>query len=516
MLYLKINKEWKVKMEGDPDDIRAAKDFLKVKNPLDYRPKGSSSKWDGLHRFYDSNNVFDFGLLLTLVKKLKKEDIEFQIIDERPFYEIPDEKIIFSKPFLKKEREYQREAIKALIKNRFGIIIVPTRGGKTFIVAESIRILWNLYKEKGKKEFKALFVVDTDDLFNQAVNDFSKVLDISPEKIGKIKSGEIDTKNVNVASIQTIERIIGSKKKKEGGIDFRKRHLQSFFETLDFLCVDEIQGYSNSNRLKHLPRNVYFRIGVSATPWDNTFEAYKLLSWFGTLLMRVKEVELKDNEVLVKNYVLLLKFDRVKCSKKGITGTPYQKEYQKKIVYNEYRNEVLCMLVKIFKLHGLKVLVLANRIAHGEIFYNIFGSKKRVFFISGNDSTEYRDEIKNRFLSMKTGGALIATDIYKKGVTLPQAQVIVNIGGQKKESLIIQKRGRVLAGGVDGKDFAFVVDCIDLLGGNIESHSEQRESVYCDLKKKGSVDEIYTFHSNDFDLVDQIKTKLNEFKRKGR
>jgi superfamily II DNA or RNA helicase len=495
-------------MEASPNIIRICKDFLKKKNPLDYRPKGSTSKWDGFYRFYNTANEFNIGLLPSLVKHLNEEEIDFEIIDQRGINKVSEEKIIFSENFLSDERDYQRKTIKQIIQNRYGIVIIPTRGGKTFTIAESMRIIWNLYKEKGKKEFKALFVVDTDDLFNQALKDFSRVLNLPVEEIGVIKEQTFIVKNINVASIQTIESIKRVRKKKTAQQRGRELKWGNFCKELDYLCVDEIQGFSNSNRLKILPKEVYFRIGVSATPWDNEFEAFKLLDWFGPLLVRVKESELKNKDVLVKNYVFLIEIDTVKNSKR-LKGSGYRREYDKKVVFNDDRNLVLAAIVKSLRSIGFKILVLSTRVYHGELFYNLFQIKKNVSFISGEHSSEIRKEETEKFLSAKGGYVLIATDIYKKGITLPQADIFVNLAGMKKESLTIQKRGRVL-GSSEDKFFALIFDVLDTTGGNIEKHADLRYETYKKLKDKKSVDDIFKFQANDFDLISNIKRKIDE------
>lgn len=510
-LLLEISKISKVRFSSsDPSEVRTTKDFLKKKNPLDYLPRGSTPKWDGFHRFYNVNNEFNLGLLPSLIKHLNEEDIEFDLIDNRLDIGVPDEKIVFSKNFISDERDYQRNAVKAILQNLNGIIIIPTRGGKTFTIAECMRILWDLYNKKGKKQFKALFVVDTDDLFSQALRDFSEVLNIPIEQIGVIKEQTFEPKNINIASIQTLESIT-RKTKKGKGLDFRKLRWRNFCQDLDFICVDEIQGYSNSNRLKILPTTPMFKVGVSATPWDNEYEAFKLLNWFGPLLLRVKERDLKDKGVLVKNFVFIINVSSVK-NKPKIKGSGYRVEYNKKIVFNDDRNLVLADIAKELSSIGLKILVLSTRVYHGQLFYDLLKAEsKKVSFISGESESEIRERETKKFLSANGGYILVATDIYKKGKTLPEAEVLINIAGQKKQSVTIQRRGRVLGTTKDGgKKFAIIIDVSDRTAGNIAEHGALRLATYKSLKEKRSIDDIFTFEANDFELIEKIKSKIHD------
>ena len=69
----------------------------------------------------------------------------------------------------------KQKAVEAFYKKRFGIIVVPTRGGKTFIASEILRIF--LDSDDGN----FLFCTDNTTLFNQAVNDIKNTLNLMVE-----------------------------------------------------------------------------------------------------------------------------------------------------------------------------------------------------------------------------------------------------------------------------------------------------------------------------------------------
>ena len=99
---------------------------------------------------------------------------------------------------------HQRMAVEAFFKRRFGIIVVPTRGGKTFIASEIIRIF--LQTDKGN----FIFLTDNTTLHKQAVDDITAYFQrYGGIDIGEIKAGKIDvSKRVTVGMIQTIQRVL--------------------------------------------------------------------------------------------------------------------------------------------------------------------------------------------------------------------------------------------------------------------------------------------------------------------
>ena len=119
---------------------------------------------------------------------------------------------------------HQSEAVKAFYKKRFGIIEVPTRGGKTFIAAEILRLFLN------SDEGNYLFLVDTVDLFAQAVEDFHRFFErYGGIEIGEVKAGKVDlNKRVTVGMIQTIQSVL-----RKGYRDKKKqRELKKFLKEL--------------------------------------------------------------------------------------------------------------------------------------------------------------------------------------------------------------------------------------------------------------------------------------------
>ena len=92
-----------------------------------------------------------------------------------------------------------------------------------------------------------------------------------------------------------------------------------------------------------------------------------------------------------------------------------------------------------------------------------------------NDSEE-REQAKEKFLEGE-GGFLLASDIFKKGVTVSQCQVLINVDGGLEDANTIQKKGRVL-GATSTKDRSLIIDFFDLYDAYFSKHSETRLNTY--------------------------------------
>ena len=95
---------------------------------------------------------------------------------------------------------------------------------------------------------------------------------------------------------------------------------------------------------------------------------------------------------------------------------------RKKLIFeNNFRNDVLKRVIETLRDMNLKTLVLFQSIEHGRAMSELLGER----FISGVTKSDEREESKRNFLSGE-GGVLLASNIFKKGVTLPEVQVIIN------------------------------------------------------------------------------------------
>ena len=115
---------------SDAKSLKAVASALTFKNPSGFAYTPDIIKYD------KRNLTFRIGMLPTLLKSLNEEGVQYEVTDY--VYKFPENIEIDDR--MTGNYIHQRKAVQSFYKRRFGIIVVPTRGGKTFIASEIARI----------------------------------------------------------------------------------------------------------------------------------------------------------------------------------------------------------------------------------------------------------------------------------------------------------------------------------------------------------------------------------------
>lgn len=450
------NFEYSFKL-STKEGIRHVAKALTFRNP---EPYAYSSK---IEKFDKKKFTFKIGMLPTLEKYIRTHNLSYQISDYD--FSLPDGVEIDKR--MTGKYIHQKKAVEAFYKRRFGIIVVPTRGGKTFIASEILRIFLDT------DEGNFLFLTDNTTLFSQAVNDIKTFFQsYGGIEVGEIKSGAVDvSKRVTVGMIQTIQSTFSNRCKDAS----KKRSLEKYFKDLKFLCVDEIHDNCSDSKLKiyKKAKKLEYQLCLSATPYRacTLVQNLKLKEWSGDVVYTITEKRLRERRVLSDYRVFMLLIDHNDIEY-DIEVEDYN-GYQKELIFeSKARNKVLMDVIGILRELNLKTLVLFQNIEHGRNVENISG----IPFISGETKAKERERAKDEFLR-KEGGFLLASNIFKKGVTLPQVEVLINVDGGLEDANTIQKKGRVL-GATETKSRSLIVDFFDLYDAYFSEHSETRLNTY--------------------------------------
>lgn len=432
---------------------------LSIRMPgYQFSDKYNSGWWDGYIKFYENrSHQIPLGLTPKAEFALKKKGIG---VVKKGFMVESTISIKFSDKFTSKERDYQREAIKAFLDRRCGIIELPTRSGKTFIFAETARILI-----ERDKNIKIIFITDSTDLFFQAIRDISLVAGIKESEIGKIKGSTIEVdKNITIAMAQTLQSKmkVGNKSKK---------FVLNFIKSVGFLAVDEIHENAASKPRRSLISKFhpeYFMSLTATIQKNDRIVSMNILKMTGGVAYKVSEDKLQKSGVLAENRVLLL-FNNYTQTDDDLD---YSQIGDKIIINNKERNEVIVDLVRVCQELKIKLLIIVFFISHGRILSKMTG----VDFIHGSTPVEERESKKNIFLKGE-GGVLIASKIYKKGITLPSVEALISVSGGKEQSLIRQIRGRIL-GATETKKKSLFIDILDNYEDYLSEHAMIRINTY--------------------------------------
>ena len=450
------NFEYSFKLSSK-EGIRHVAKALTFRNP---NPFAYSSK---IEKFDKRRLTFKIGMLSNVEKYVKEHNVSYQINDYT--FDLPEGIKIDKR--MSGKYIHQKKAVEAFYRRRFGIIVVPTRGGKTFIASEILRI----FLETDSGNF--LFCVDNTTLFNQAVNDIREYFKpYGGIEIGEIRAGAVDvSKRVTVAMIQTIQSTFSNRCNDLQ----KKKELEKYFKELKFLCVDEIHDNSSDSKLKiyKKAKNLEYQLCLSATPYraETLVQNLKLQEWSGDVIYTISQQELREKHVLsdYRVFMLLIDHTQQELDKDINDYTDYRREL---ILKNETRDKILIEVINFLREMKLKTLVLFQSVEHGRAM----SSALNITFISGETKGEEREEEKVEFLK-KDGGILLASNIFKKGITLPEASVMINVDGGLEKANVIQRAGRVL-GVTSTKQKSLIIDFIDLFDAYFSKHSEARLDTY--------------------------------------
>lgn len=451
-----------------PDGIRSVIKALTFDNPDPY----AYSPF--IEKFNRRTLTFPVGMLRTLKDALDSAEIPYKVQDYE--WSLPEGAVIDCR--MTGKYDFQARAVEAFYKRRWGIIVVPTRGGKTFIAGEILRVFLQYY------EGNALFLVDNITLFEQAKNDFKRFFEpYGGIDIGEICAGKIDlTHRLTVGMVQTIQSALKGKNTQKARL--KRRTLERYLRELRFLAVDEIHENCSDTRLRLYKRcrMLDFQLCLSATPYrSGTFgQNLKLMAWSGDIVYQIEEDTLRQRGVL-SDYQVFVFFIDHNNSGVRVNDWDYGDCRQKLILDNGLRNGVLKRAVRLFTGLGLKTLVLFQSIDHGRAFSAATG----IPFISGETPGPERERVKSVFLT-QGGGALAASNIFKKGVTLPEVEVLINADGGLEDANTVQRKGRTL-GATESKKRSLVVDFFDLYDAYLSTHSEARLNTYVDALGEGGV-----------------------------
>lgn len=467
---------------------KLVKSFLKFPHPSRFSiPAFINGGWDGIVSFFNSkDNSFDFGLLDYVVERLQQNSIQVEFSEQTSFKTNTPHVFEFSEQFKPSNRFYQREAVLSFFTNRFGIIKIPTRGGKTFVSCE---IMKHFLAENPNS--KILFITESISIFTQNSKEIGNFLDT---EVGLIRGSVCDLKNVNIAMSQTLQikhkKLLNKKTPKT-----EKTELKQFFSQFDLLIIDECHEFRSEARIALIKEfeseNV---LGLSATPFkeDDLLGNMRMMGVIGDVIYEIQEQTLVENNVLAENKILLLLIEHI--TKKA----NYKKTVDELLINNQQRLDLIQFLVEICNFFELKLLLMVKSKKLGYLLAKQFNC----VFLSGDNDDSQRETAKTAYLNLK-GGVLVVNDIWKKGITLPEVQVMVNCDGGKTDSSILQKRGRVLGSTVN-KQKALAIDLIDLGEHYLSEHSLSRINAYSKQVSDNQIDLIYACEQQQ--IIDFIQS----------
>ena len=436
------------RLKGTMEETKQVKEILSY-SEKQYTGKRKIEK-DGVWRTVKSfkkvkrsvlrGNLFLAGLVPRVQKEFKGK---CEIVEENK------EELVYE-PFVLKDvelREYQADVLYKIIEQQRGIVVFPTGSGKTVMMAALIAAL----------PLKFMVIVQKLDLLKQTVDKLSTMLG---EEVGYLGGGAEEWKDITVCSIQTL-------KSRDYDIPF-----------ISGLIVDEVHHAGAPSYLEVLNKiGSDLRIGFTATEAFIPSKQLQIEGIFGPVLATMPYENLAEMGMLAKGNV---EIHEIPCNPDVYTmsATDWNALYYAGIVINPERNSKIAIISKDYSSEGKKVLVIVNRIEHGDLLQGMCGEHS--VFVNGGSDSKDRDAVAQS-LAKEGGRVVISTNIFDEGMDFPELDVVVLARGWESPIATVQSGGRG-SRVTDTKKSFTVVDFYDRSHRVLKKHSDSRIKVY---KSKG-------------------------------
>lgn len=417
-----------------------------------FSPQFKAGRWDGMCRLYKNGNV-PTGLIFRIIDLLNKKDIPIEIFEH---VEYPEKKYPW---FLSEDINFREEhinAIVAIMQGKRGMAQLPTRFGKTTIVASGTICGFGV---------PTLFVAHQLDLVYDAKTIFEKFIPNSGE-IGIIAGGECSYKPITVACIDSLSNHLEDA--------LMQKYLQ---EKVKYLIVDETQFYGSKEYKKVIGNcEAPYRLFMSATCERNDGADIEIEAASGPMLYQLSEQAMIESGYISNVSIEMIPFAHGLHNKKQ-SGLEYSEFYKATIVNNEKRNAVIVKELVDLVNAGNPSLVIVKSIEHGHTLKSMLVEAGIVNteFIWGDVPAKERIRLRERFNDGEYD-VLIGSTVFDVAIDLRRATGLVLAAGGNSKIRAPQRVGRVLSQ-VMGKT-AIVKDIKDMEIKWFEDDARDRQQVY--------------------------------------
>lgn len=359
-------------------------------------------------------------------------------------------------------REHQKQIVETCLKHKRGIIKSPTSSGKSFCIAELVRV-FNI------DNLKILITVPTINLLDQMakdINEYFKLNNLEEVEIGRVGDGTYKLNNITIGIPNSLCKV---EKTKE------------YLNSVDVLICDEVHMVANptySLIIEHCT-NRKISLGLSATIEVADGTGIFLEGFFGPTICSITEFQMID-----KNIILEPKFCFYTAPKAFLPNTlaynannisnlsdahrykTLPQVYNYLIINNEGRNNIIInkAIEQINKNNG-PIIIIVNKVNgpgnHADVLQSLLLRHNiDLPIISGYISKKKREIILEDLKTSKIPGVISGPKVLTAGINIPSLSCIILAGAGKAENDFIQRVGRLLRKR-EGKERPLVIDFID-------------------------------------------------------
>lgn len=319
-------------------------------------------------------------------------------------------------------------------------------------------------------------------------------LDEINEVIKKSESGAKAKFHVNKYGAE-YQKIL---KKKAEKVYKKNKEAMDFLESLVGFIVDECHHTKSDSFYKTFlhAENAIYRIGLTGSIDQNDpMLVQRLRATFSKVISETRNSQMIERGISAKPTIYFSTIEHVlndieeelpNGEVEIIKNEPvdislnknYMDSYDKGIVKNNYRNTVIAKISEINYNKGRGVLVILNRIEHGDSISHMLDTLGIPHaFVQGEMEVEEREK---HFTDMKQGKlkVLISTSLMDEGVDISGIDALIMGAGGKSLRQVLQRIGRGLRYKDDGENKLYVYDFTDRVNDFLFSHYKQRREIY--------------------------------------
>jgi len=351
-------------------------------------------------------------------------------------------------------RDYQHQALNAMLLGNQGLLISPCGTGKTEIGCAIIHA----------RKQKSLVLVHTKDLAQQWRERIQTRLNIEPGIIGAGKWD--DSKLITIATVQSLQN----------GLE------PAFTSQFGLVILDE--GHHSPARtfgeiVNQFPTR--YRYALTATPKRSDGLEFLMHAAFGRTLYEIQDADLSDDQTITPSVVVVE------------TGSYFPEidsydQLLSRLFQDENRNNLIIETLSKEAIDGHSCLVLSQRISHINLLSKMLNDSFpaiRTAIITGKESQTFR---RTALEDMREGkiAVLFAVQLANEGLDIPKLDRLFLCAPIRSTSRLIQQIGRIkrpFPGKQDAVIYDFLDDCISLAKSQYYTRSGVYKSQNISIKR---------------------------------
>jgi len=423
--------------------------------------------WDGKkHLFSVKTGRFLTGLLPYIVSATELYGVPFTVEDTRPVYQATP--INGLSPDLQ-SRYYQKDAVKAILKHKRGIIWARPRSGKT---------ICEVMLHNGLGLAPHLSICQSLDIVYQTVDKFKKYL--PGVSVGMIGDGKVDIQDVTISTIQSIASAYdfvyphkrGERKEHPISQTVEKQAIINLVKSAKIVWIDESHHAMSDIYRAILEKEITsaeYIIGSSGTPYreDNTDKHIEGL--LGPIIFEIDYATLIAGGFLLSPTIHLIELPEEVDTK----NKSYQTIYKECVVENGTRNRIIKEVTIDLNNRKKSCMILVSSIRHGELLERLIPGSRFVHGTSKNRQQSWQELRDSKLLT-------IVTTLGDEGLDVANLDAVIIAAGGESAIDAYQRLRCMTPSPEDApvkKTSAIVVDFLDPYK-YLKKHSNKRKKLY--------------------------------------